>query len=158
MIDRDHINIWGVNMRMQPLQSIVASEGLEKLNRVIKIRNNNSRLLDIELKKISKYVTTPERIKGYTETFALYMALFKNRDKLKEFLIKNKIEVKIHYPIPLHLQKAAKNLGYKKKSFPIAEYQSKKILTIPVHQFINRNHIIFMINKIKEFYNINEYR
>ena len=47
MIDRDHINIWGVNMRMQPLQSIVASEGLEKLNRVIKIRNNNSRLLDI---------------------------------------------------------------------------------------------------------------
>ena len=40
------------------------------------------------------------------------MATFK-KDKLKKFLIKNKIEVKIHYPKPLHLQKPSKKLGYK---------------------------------------------
>ena len=36
MVDRDHIDFWGVNMRLQPLQAIVAMEGLKKLNYVIK--------------------------------------------------------------------------------------------------------------------------
>ena len=38
MINRDNINLWGVNCRMQPLQAIVALHGLKKLNNVIKIR------------------------------------------------------------------------------------------------------------------------
>ena len=36
MVDRDHIDFWGVNMRLQPLQAIVALEGLKKIDRVIK--------------------------------------------------------------------------------------------------------------------------
>ena len=42
MIDRDHIDFWGVNIRMQPLQAIVAIEGLKKINQIIKIRNRNA--------------------------------------------------------------------------------------------------------------------
>ena len=61
------------------------------------------------LNKISDHVYIPNRIKGNVETFALYMGLFNERDKLKSFLLSNGIEVKIHYPIPLHKQKAANN-------------------------------------------------
>ena len=80
------------------------------------------------------------------------MARFKKRDKLKSYLIRNGIEVKIHYPIPLHLQKPSKKMGYRKGDFPIAESQATEMLTLPVHQYLNREQINFMIKKIKNFY------
>ena len=87
------------------------------------------------------------------ETFALFMARFKKRDRLKKYLIKNGIEVKVHYPIPLHLQKPSKKLGYKKGNFPEAEKQAKELLTLPVHQYLNKKQINFIVKKIENFYN-----
>ena len=151
MINRDHIDFWGINSRLQPLQAIVAMHELKNLKNIIKIRNKNAKILDQSLSKI-KNVFIPKRIKSNIETFALYMGLFENRDKLLNYLIKNNIEAKIHYPIPLHLQKAANKLKYKKGSFPIAEKQAKKLLTLPVHQYLNEKHMNYMIMKINEFY------
>lgn len=153
MTSRNYIEFWGVNARMQPLQSIVAEHGLKKLNQVLIKRNNNSKIYDEKLSSLYPKVIIPKRIKGSKETFSLYMALFENRNSLYNYLIKNKIEVKIHYPLPLHLQKASKSLGYKKGDFPIAEKQAKKLITLPVHQFINRNQINYVVKKINEFYN-----
>ena len=151
MIDRDHISDWGVNMRLQPFQAIVANIELKKVNKIISKRNRNAKILDQSLSKI-KYIQIPDRKKIYRETFALYMARFKKRDKLKSYLIRNGIEVKIHYPIPLHLQRPSKKMGYRKGDFPIAEKQATEMLTLPVHQYLNREQINFMIKKIKNFY------
>ena len=79
------------------------------------------------------------------------MALFHKRDELKDFLIKNQIEVKIHYPVPLHRQKAHK-FKISKSDFPISDYQSKKLLTIPVHQFLSKKQLSYVVQKIKSFY------
>ena len=79
------------------------------------------------------------------------MILCKNRNKLKKYLEEKNIEVKIHYPKPLHIQKAAKIFKIK-KSLKNAERQSKKLLTLPVHQFLNKKHLDFMINEISNFY------
>ena len=46
MINRDHIDFWGVNMRLQPLQAVVAMHGLKKLKSVINKRNSNAKYLD----------------------------------------------------------------------------------------------------------------
>ena len=152
MIDRDNIEFWGVNMRLQPLQAIVAIEGLKKIDNVIKKRNENARKMDQLLSKLSPHLLIPKRPKGYRETFALYMCLVKNRDKLLNYLIKNKIEAKIHYPIPLNKQKAARNLKLNQKDFIIANEQSKKLITLPIHQYLTKKQISFMFKKIKQFY------
>ena len=151
MINRDNLSIWGVNVRMQPLQAVVANIQLDKVDKIIDKRIQNAKFLDLELSKI-KYIETPLRKNGFKETFALYMANFKNRDNLKKYLLKNNIEVKIHYPIPLHLQKPARLDGYKKGNFPLSEYQSKNLLTLPVHQYLNTGQLKYMVSKIKEFY------
>ncbi len=151
MINRDELSMWGVNVRMQPLQSVVASIQLKEVDKIINNRIKNANFLDRELAK-NKNIKIPKRIKGYRETFALYMADFKKRDELKKYLIKNKIEVKIHYPIPLHLQPPSKKSGYKKGSFPIAEKQAKELLTLPVHQYLNINQLKYMVKKIDNFY------
>ena len=152
MINRDKIDMWGVNYRLQPLQAIVANENLKKIDRFIKIRNNNAKLMDKYLLKLYPNIIIPPRIKDNTETFALYMILCKQRNKLKKFLIDRGIEAKIHYPVPLHLQKPSKKLGYKKGDFPIAEEQASKLLTLPVHQYLKTTQIKYMIKTIKQFY------
>ena len=157
MIDRDNIEFWGINMRMQPLQSIVANEGLKKIKKVIKVRNKNAKFLDDKLKKFYPYVIIPHRMKNYTETFALYIILCEDRDNLLAHLLKAGIEVKIHYPKPLHLQKASKILKYKKGDFPIAENQSKKLLTLPVHQYLSIRQLQIIISSIKSFYEDKKY-
>ncbi len=151
MIDRNNLTMWGVNARMQPLQAVVAKIQLNQIKKIIKKRNKNANFLDKNLSK-NKYIKIPKRKKNYTETFSLYMANFKKRDKLKKYLIKNGIEVKVHYPIPLHLQKPSKVLGYKKGTFPISEMQAKCILTLPVHQYLNTTHLKYMVKKIESFY------
>jgi aminotransferase EvaB len=151
MSDRNHIDFWGINSRLQPFQAIVAKIQLKKVKNIIKKRNFNAKFLDKELSKISQ-IKIPKRIKQNTESYVLYIAQFKNRNKIKSFLIKNGIDVKIHYPLPLHFQKASKKLKYKKGSFPIAEKQAKEIMSLPVHQYLQKKQLIYMVNKIKEFY------
>ena len=152
MVDRDHIDFWGVNMRMQPLQAVVALEGLKKIDSVIKIRNKNAKKLDKALKELSPNVIVPKRIKSHKETFALYMVLVQKRNKLLKYLIKNSIEAKVHYPFPLNKQKAFGRYVMNQKNFKIANMQAKKLITLPVHQYLSEKQLDFIIKSIKKFY------
>ena len=64
----------------------------------------------------------------------------------------NGVDAKIHYPIPMHLQKAAGYLGYKEGDFPEAERQAKRIITLPVHQHLRSEQVRYMIDCVAEFY------
>ena len=75
-----------------------------------------------------------------------------DRDRLKMYLKKNGINTSIHYPIPIHLQPASKKLGYKKGDYPVTERQAKRILTLPINQFLKVKEIKFISNKINQFF------
>ena len=152
MVNRDHIDFWGVNMRLQPLQAIVALDGLKKLNKIIKKRNENAKMMDYLLSDLNPNVVLPFRPKGYRETFALYMCLVKNRDKLLKYLLKNKIEAKVHYPVPLNKQKPAKNLNLNQNDYTKVNMQAKSIITLPIHQYLSKKQINYIADKIKQFY------
>jgi len=152
MINRDEIKFWGVNNRLQPLQAVVALEGLKKISKVVEKRNKNANIMDNLLFNLYPNVVIPNRPKGFRETFALYMCLVKKRNLLKKFLEKQGIETKIHYPIPLNKQKAAKNLKLKQNQFKNANYQSSNLLTLPIHQYLKESEIRYIAKKIKEFY------
>ena len=74
------------------------------------------------------------------------------RNELKSFLNQNNIDAKIHYPVPMHLQPAAKSYGYKKGDFPKSENLCLRVISLPVHEFITKENLDYMINKIQEFY------
>jgi len=152
MVDRDHNSIWGVNMRLQPLQAIVASHILKTVNETVKARNKNAEILDEGLKALAPYVKLPPRPIGYRETYSLYMAKFNKRDELIKYLNEREIEAKIHYPVPLHLQEAARDLGYKEGDFLNSETYCKEIMTLPAHQYISRDQLEYMISSIENFY------
>lgn len=151
MVNRNEISIWGVNMRIQPLQAIVVLEGLKKINSNIKKRNNNAILLDSLLSDLSSFIKIPDRSKEKIHTFTLYMVRAKKRNKLLSYLIKNQIDAKIHYPKPLCSQKPYLEIS-KNEKFPNAINQSKQLITLPIHQFLDSKHIFYMSKKIHDFY------
>ncbi len=151
MVDRDNIKIWGVNMRMQPLQCIVVLEGLKKINKIIKIRNKNAEYMDKCLKKINNHVIIPKRYPDCRETFALYMIRVKKRNKLLSYLNQKGVEAKIHYPVPLCLQSPYKKQNNKHICTNAIKH-SKELLTLPIHQYLRRNQLKYTVNCIKSFY------
>jgi dTDP-4-amino-4,6-dideoxygalactose transaminase len=64
--------------------------------------------------------------------YHLYVVRTSNRDNLQQELTEKGIQTMIHYPVPPHLQKAYKHLGYKQGDFPIAEEISRTCLSLPV--------------------------
>ena len=75
-----------------------------------------------------------------------------NRDTLRSYLLEHGIETSVHYPVPIHLQVAAKDLGYKRGDFPMTERQSGQILSLPVHQNLQDGDLDYVVKTIKAFY------
>ncbi len=152
LLDRDHIEIWGVNERLQPFQAVVGSRVLDTVEDLIQARIRNARLFDEGLKGLESCIRPPRRPAGYREVYQLYLVTATRREELVKFLVSHGIEAKVHYPIPIHLQNAARNLGYKRGDFPVCEQQADEIVTIPAHQHITEEQITYTISIIYEFY------
>ena len=151
LINRDNCKIYGYNSRLDTIQAVVGLKMIKKINHITNTRIKNSKYLNSKLKDIKDITIIKERAKCKS-VFHLFQFFCKKRGKLHEFLRKNKIDSKIHYPKPLHLHQAARKFNYKKKQFPNAELLAKKVISLPVHEFIRKKELNFMINKIKEFY------
>src|SRR3989338_3076743 len=84
--DRDHVEIWGVNNRLQPVQAVVASRLLDGIEQLVEIRLRNARRLDEGLKALQGFVQVPRRPAGYREVYQLYIVQVSRRDDLRAFL------------------------------------------------------------------------
>ena len=84
--------------------------------------------------------------------FHLYVIRVKRRDALLRYLHEHGVEAKIHYPIPVHLQKAAQYLGYREGDFPVCEEDCRIMLTLPAHQHLTSEEVDYMIEQIYSFY------
>ena len=152
LTDRDHVAFWGVNERLQPVQAIIASRLLDSMETLIARRNENARQLDEGLRDLVGYISPPYRPPKYREVYQLYLVRATRRDALMKYLTARGVECRVHYPIPLHLQDAAKDLGYEAGSFPECEQQASEILTIPAHQHVTRQQLDHVLECVHTFY------
>jgi dTDP-4-amino-4,6-dideoxygalactose transaminase len=152
MSDRNTIDFWGVNMRIQPLQAVIANYFLDHVDNFIEKRNSNAKYLDSLLSDLTVNVKVPKRPKDFLETFSLYMLLVSDRDQLIKFLCENGVEAKIHYPVPLHLQPAAINMGINTRVLKNAERQADELITIPIHQYLDSTHMEIISGLFHKFY------
>ncbi len=143
---------FGYNSRLDSVQAVVANYKIKnKLKNITNKRIKNAISLDKILKK-NKEITTVKRLKHLKEVFHLYQINTPKRDALMKYLLRHKIDAKVHYPTPIHLQPAAKYLKYKKGDFPIAEKLANTSISLPVHEFVKINQIQKIARLISHFY------
>jgi aminotransferase EvaB len=150
--NRDEVQFFGYNSRLDSLQAVVGNYLMHDLENITATRIKWANLLDAGLADLQDFITIPERKPNRRYVYHLYMLMVKDRDRLLADLIQHGIEAKVHYPIPLHLQEAARDLGYQEGDFPVTETQAKTIITLPVHQHLRQEQIDFMIDVIHTFY------
>jgi dTDP-4-amino-4,6-dideoxygalactose transaminase len=96
-------------------------------------------------------VVLPQEAPGSRHVWHQYVIRVKRRDDLREFLTACKIGSEIYYPLPLHLQKALKGLGYTEGSFPEAERAAREVLALPIFPELRDDEQQTVVNAIVEF-------
>lgn len=148
-----HHDIIGVNSRLDTVQSAVLLAKLPRLDDYNQYRQQVAARYDELLEDLDE-VRTPARANYSTHVFHQYTIQVSHevRDALKEHLLSNGIPSMIYYPIPLHLQKGYEHYGYKKGSFPISEYLSGIVLSLPIHTELTDEQQLFICDKIRNFF------
>ena len=84
--------------------------------------------------------------------YHIYAVLAEKRNELKKYLEKKGIATVVHYPTPIHLQPAYKDLGYKRGDFPVTEDLAEKTISLPIFPEIKDSEIEYVCKTIREFY------
>ncbi|MAJ22899.1 MAG: transcriptional regulator [Candidatus Pelagibacter sp. TMED64] len=148
--NRNLVKKFGFLSRMDVLQSVILNYRIKNLKKTITTRRKNAKLYFENLNQ--KKIFFPKEKKEEFNTYHTFVIQVNNRDKLIRYLASKGIQTAIHYPIPLHLQPAAKYLNYKKGDFPVTEVQAKKILTLPIHQNLKEKEILYIIKNVNNFF------
>ncbi len=147
--NRTESDIWGFNSRLDTIQAAIVNIKFKYLDQWIAARRRNA---DYYRKHLSAVVECPGEESVEKCAYHLFVVQAERRDELQDWLLKNGIETKVHYPIPIHLQKCARELGYRKGDFPMVENQSKRILSLPIYQTLSKRQMDFVIEKVLSFY------
>jgi len=144
--------IKGYNSRLDSIQAIILRAKLKHLDKWNKTRQKNAQIYNAQLSNCKK-VIIPKAANYSTHIYHIYGVRVKNRNIIYEKLKKQGIGVLIHYPIPLHLQKAYKELSYRKGDFPVAEKVASQILSLPMYPHIKKEQIKVVVDKLKGLLN-----
>ena len=140
----------GYNGRLDAIQAGVLRIKLKRLSTWNESRRENATYYNQLLSKIPG-VTLPVEADFVRSVYHLYVILVDNRDSLQKFLSEKGIGAGLHYPLPLHLQKAYSHLGYKQGAFPVTESVAKRLLSLPMFPELTREQIEYVANSIREF-------
>lgn len=145
-----HHQTIGFNYRMDGFQGAVLNVKLRYIDEWNSLRRQKAKLYNELLDKAD--VITPSEPDYAESVYHLYVILSENRERLKNYLEENGVGTGLHYPIPLHFQKAYQFLGYKKGDFPVTEKVSNSLLSLPIYPELDNSKIEYICELIKKFY------
>ena len=149
--NRDECDFWSYNSRLDNLQATILNVKIKQLE---KWSNRRREIASIYQSKLNGLDIILPIDKPYEKAvYHTFIIQSKQRDALKTFLQNHEIDTKIHYPVAIHLQEAAKYLGYKKGDFPVAEKQVDTILSLPVFAELTDEQINYVADTIFQFFN-----
>jgi dTDP-4-amino-4,6-dideoxygalactose transaminase len=143
--------IKGLNSRLDEIQAGILSIKLKGLSVKNKKRQKLAKIYLESLTGVGDLVM-PRTVDGSSHVYHVFNIRTKKRNELQKYLTKKGIGTMIHYPIPPHMQKAYKELGFKKGDFPIAEELANTSLSIPIFPEMNENEQEYVIKSIEQFY------
>ncbi len=138
----------GYNRRLDTLQAALLRI---KLNYLDTWNHERRRRADLYARLLRDAVVTPVPAHYAEPVWHLYVIQANNRDGLQAFLGERGIGTAIHYPTPIHLQPAYRDLGHKKGDFPITERAAARVLSLPMYPELPLAAIEDVAGAVREF-------
>ncbi len=136
------------NLRLEGIQGGVLAVKLPYLDGW----NNNRRILAARYNELfaGSKVVTPTEMPYAQHVYHLYVLVVEDREALRKALSEQGIENGLHYPVPLHLQKAYADLGYKKGDFPVSEHVAANHVSLPMYAELPIEHVDHVAKTVRE--------
>lgn len=148
--EKYHHIMKGFNRRLDTLQAAVLRTKLPHLDDWNSARRKNAYRYNQLLAGIEGIITPSEAI-NVEAIYHLYVIRTNNRAELQKHLTNHKISTGIHYPVPIHMQEAYADLGYKKGDFPVTERYASEILSLPMYPELPTESIDYVVETLAEF-------
>ncbi len=146
----------GYNWRMSTMTAVLGLSQLSKLDKIIKMRQDNAKFISSKLEKFNE-ITTPKTLDNTNHIFQMFTIRLKNkkiRDKLHKYLTTKKIFSKVYFS-PIH-----KTQFYKEKypnidnELPVTNLMASQVLTLPLYPNMTNEEKNFLVNSISEFFEL----
>lgn len=149
-----HHKLIGCNSRLDSIQAAVLNVKLKYLNEYSAARNNVANIYNEYLSDVDGLIL-PKQAHYSTHVYHQFTmrVIDGKRDALKNYLSQYNIPSMIYYPLPLYKQEAFLPLIDKDFDLPNSELLSHEVLSLPIHTEMDKDTQIYIINKIKEFFN-----
>lgn len=139
----------GHNSRLDEIQAAILRTKLPLLDRWNKKRRANARFYNEQLMHTNLVI--PYEDENVKHVYHMYVLQSEKRERLIEYLKENGIATGVYYPVPLHLQKAYADLGYKPGDMPIAEYLSHRTIAIPMFAELTEEEKEYIVEALKSY-------
>jgi dTDP-4-amino-4,6-dideoxygalactose transaminase len=139
----------GWNCRMDGIQGAVLSVKLQYLERGNLLRRVHALQYSRAFQGVEEVVTPFEAAYG-RHVYHIYAIRVQERDQVMWLLKEKGIQCGVHYPVPIHLQKAYQSLGYKNGAFPIAEQIAKEFISLPMFPELTKAQVEMVALCVKE--------
>jgi dTDP-4-amino-4,6-dideoxygalactose transaminase len=147
-----HHLLKGTNSRLDEVQAAILRVKLKYLDQWNEARRNKACAYDTLLSSLP--VIRPIEKKPARHIYHLYVVRTRKRDRLQAFLKGRGIDTLIHYPIPIHLQKAYQELGYRRGDLPWTERCSHEVLSLPFFPEMTEAEMEEVANGIHSFFGL----
>ncbi|NKK65235.1 DegT/DnrJ/EryC1/StrS family aminotransferase [Rhizobium leguminosarum] len=137
---RYHHLLKGFNYRMDAIQGAILRVKLRHLEAWTEARRTHARRYS-SLLAGSTVLTTPVEASDRRHVYHVYAIRSRDRDGLQRLLSAEGIPSGLHYPIPVHLQKAHADLGYQAGDFPVSEAAAREVLSLPIYPEMPVRHV-----------------
>ena len=144
--EKYHHDFVGVNSRLDELQAVILQTKLKHLDKWIERRRKNAEIYSRLLQDSDVILPVEKRFAKHA--YHLYVIRSKNRDYLKKKLLQNDINAQIHYPIPVHKQKAY--LNFNDFKLEATDKICNEILSLPLHPWMDYEEILKVTDCLRE--------
>jgi dTDP-4-amino-4,6-dideoxygalactose transaminase len=144
-------DIEGYNGRLDSIQAGWLSVKLRHLTKWNESRRAHAQRYHELLAETKDAIVVPVEASWTKGVYHLYVVRVQDREAFQAALAEAGIGTGIHYPIPLHLQKAYQNLGYKTGDFPVTERVAQGIVSLPMFPQLSHSQQDEVVAAVKEF-------
>lgn len=127
----------GYNGRLDSVQAGILNIKLKHLPNWNQSRRERARKYNELFAELDTNAVMPDEPSWSKGVYHLYVVQVENREAVQSALTNENIGTGIHYPIPLHLQKAYTRLGYRRGDLPVSENAAQRILSLPMYPGIS---------------------